>query len=307
MTGVLTINKMNAMKRKISYLLLLLLIGLTVQAQESNLEKYTPSVLLEKGTWDFLSFYSIYTQTQVRDREGDEVALGQRQSFLNAMYQVTYGVSESGRFNIGFDVHVNRAYYDDDEGSPLNVLWFGEGDFSRTVVSAIGPRIRFVPVPSIPTLSVQSSFLFPVASDLEAPFFTAHDRYTWFTQLFYDLRLNAKWRIFMEVDFLYRLKRNEEQVNFFRTPASAFLSYFPTSRTTLFGFAQYSPRFQNLSNEVEERFGFSNWFTQIGIGGRYQLMPNLSVELAYGNFVASRQDGAGYTLNLGLRYIKQRN
>lgn len=292
------------MKKIISSLLVLLLIGFAAQAQESNLEKYTPSVLLEKGTWDFFSFYSIYTQTEARDREGDAVALGQRQTFLNAMYQVTYGVSESGRFNIGLDINVNRAFYDNDEGSPLNVFSFGGGDFSRTVISAIGPRIRVVPVSSIPNLSIQSTFLFPVASDLEAPFFTAHDRYTWFTQLFYDHKLSAKWRVFLEADFLYRIKRNEDQVNFFRTPVSGFLSYFPNPRTTVFGFAQYSPRFQNLTNGVEEQFGFSNWFTQIGVGARYQLMPNLGVELSYGNFVASRQDGAGYTLNLGLRYIK---
>lgn len=295
---------MNIMIRKITISLLSLLFAFGALGQESNLEKYTPSVLLEQGTWDVLSFYSIYTQTQSRNEQGDEVDLGRRESFLNAMYQVTYGVSHGGRFNIGFDIHVNRAFYDEDEGSPLNVLWFSEGDFSRTVVSAIGPRIRFVPIPSIPTLSIQSSFLFPVANDLEDPFFTAHDRYTWFTQLFYDWKLSDKWRIFAELDFLYRLKRNENQVNFFRTPASAFLSYFPSSRTTFFGFAQYSPRFQNMSNSVEERFGFSNWFTQVGAGTRYQLTPGLSVELSYGNFVASRQDGAGYTLNLGLRYIK---
>ena len=294
------------MIRRISSLLALVLIGFAAQAQESNLEKYTPSVLLEKGTWDLFSFYSIYTQTAVRDQQGDEVALGQRQTFLNAMYQITYGASESGRFNIGLDLQVNRAYYDDDEGSPLNVLSFGNGDFSRTVVSAIGPRIRYVPFASTPNLSIQSTFLFPVASDLEAPFFTAHDRYTWFTQLFYDHKLSAKWRVFLELDLLYRFKRNDNQVNFFRTPASAFLSYFPNSRTTLFGFTQYSPRFQNLANSTEEQFGFSNWFTQVGVGAKYQLMANLGIELSYSNFVASRQDGAGYTLNFGLRYIRPR-
>lgn len=294
------------MIRRISNLLVLVLIGFAVQAQESNLEKYTPSVLLEKGTWDLFSFYSIYTQTAVRDQQGNEVALGQRQTFLNAMYQITYGVSESGRFNIGLDIQVNRAYYDNDEGSPLNVLSFGDGDFSRTAVSAIGPRIRYVPFASTPNLSIQSTFLFPVASDLEAPFFTAHDRYTWFTQLFYDHKLSAKWRVFLELDLLYRFKRNDNQVNFFRTPASAFLSYFPNSKTTLFGFTQYSPRFQNLSNSTEEQFGFSNWFTQIGVGAKYQLMANLGIELSYSNFVASRQDGAGYTLNLGFRYIRPR-
>ena len=83
------INNMNIMIRKITISLLSLLFAFGALGQESNLEKYTPSVLLEQGTWDVLSFYSIYTQTQVRDEQGDEVALGQRQSFLNAMYQVT--------------------------------------------------------------------------------------------------------------------------------------------------------------------------------------------------------------------------
>ncbi len=298
------INNTTTMKLRIRSFIWMMLIGFAVQAQESNLEKYTPSALLGKGTWDLTSFNNIYTQNQVRNDQGDEVQLGQRQTFLNSMLQFTYGISQSGRLNVGFEVNFNRAFYDSENGSPFKVF-SGSSDLSRTVVSAIGPRVKFVPFASLPNLSVQSTFLFPVASDLETPFFTAHDRYTWFTQFFYDKKLSAKWRVFLEADFLYRLKRNSNQVNFFRTPVSGFLSYFPNSRTTLFGFAQYSPRFQNISNNIEEQFGFSNWFTQVGAGLKYQLIPNLGIEVSYGNFVASRQDGAGYSLNLGFRYIRQ--
>ncbi|TRX52672.1 hypothetical protein FNH22_21730 [Fulvivirga sp. M361] len=289
--------------------LFLLVIAITwmnvvVAQEESNLEKYTPSVLLEKGKWEINSFYNLYTQTKVRDREGDEVSLGQRQTFLNAMYQFTYGVGQSGRVNIGFDVWATSALYDDEDSNPLKVLLFSGGDFNRTAVTGIGPRIRYVPFKSINGFSVQSTFLFPVAEDLETPFFTAHDRYTWFTQFFYDLKLNSSWRLFLEADFLYRIKRNDNQVNFFRTPLSGFISYFPSSRTTIFLNVQYAPRFERISNEQDETFGLNNWFTQIGGGIKYQLKPKLGIELSYGNFVGSRQDGAGYALNLGFRYIR---
>lgn len=289
---------------------LLILIAATLAqntyAQDvSNVQKYTPSVLLEKGKWELNSFYSLYTQTANRNFDGDRVDLSERQTFLNVMYQFTHGISPSGKVNVGLDVWVTRALYDRGEGSPFKVLTFDDGDFSRTAVTGIGPRIRYVPFSRLNGLSVQSTFLFPVAQDLEQPSFTGHDRYTWFTQFFYDTRLASQWRLFLEADFLYRIDREGDRANFFRTPVSAFLSYFPNDqKTTLFVFSQYSPRFENLSNEVDEQFGLNSWFTQVGIGAKYQVTSKLGLELSYANFIASRQDGAGYTLNLGLRYIR---
>lgn len=286
-------------------LLVLALATMHLNAQESNLERFTPSALFDKGTFEINTFYNLYTQNQIRNRNGDEVDLGQRQTFLNGMYQFTYGVSASGRVNLGLDVVANRAFYDDANTSPLKVLVSNDGDFNRTVVSAAGPRIKVVPIASIPNFSVQSSFLFPIASNLESPSFTAHDRYTWFTQFFYDKKLNSSWRLFLEVDALYRLKRNDSQVNFVRFPLSAFLSYFPSSKTTIFAFGQYAPRFEKASNAVDEQFGLTNWFTQVGIGAKYQLTSKMGLELSYGNFIQSRNDGAGYSLNFGIRYIKR--
>lgn len=270
--------------------------------EESNLLKYTPSILFEKGEWEAVSFFNLYTQTEARDRNGDLQDLGLRQTFLNTNFQFTYGITKDGRFNVGLDLMVNRAVYDTDEGSPLNVI-FGSGDFSRTVVSALGPRIRFVPFAKLSNLSIESSFLIPIASSLESPQFVAHDRYTWWTRFFYDHKITNEWRVFLETGLLYRFKRNDNQVDFFRIPSSVFLSYFPTGKISLYTFAQYAPRFETIANDVDEQFGINAWFTQVGVGAKYQLLPSLGLEASYGKFIASRNDGAGYLINFGLRYI----
>ncbi|NMM47344.1 hypothetical protein [Marinigracilibium pacificum] len=277
--------------------------SINISAQESNLEKYTPSILFSKGQWELNTFFNIYTQNSIRDKNGDKIELSSRQTYLNGLLQYTLGVSNNARINVGMDFMFNRSFYDSRSGNPLKVIYSGDGDYQRTVLSAIGPRIRFVPIKEINNLSIQSTFLFPVAKNQEAPLFTAHDRYTWFTQIFFDQRLNNKWRLFLEGDVLYRIKRYSDQTNFVRFPVSAFINYFPSSKASLYTNIQYSPRFENISNEFDEQFGFTSWFTQVGIGGKYQLTSKLGAELSYGNFINSRGDGAGYTINFGLRYI----
>ena len=295
--------------KKYIFLLTWLTSFLVVQAQDgpSNVQKYTPSVLLEPGKWELNSFYNLYTETFSRDSEGNKISSPNRTTFINAMYQFTYGSSKSRKLNIGLDVWVSRMLIDDDKGSPLKILT----NSNRTAVTGIGPRVRYVPFDNIAGFSLQSTFIFPVASDLESPDFTGHDRYTWFTQFFYDMKLTSQWRLFLEADFLYRIDRDGTRANFFRVPLSAFLSYFlKDQKTSVFLFSQYAPRFTNVmgpENEagvIPEEFGLEGWFTQLGIGAKYQLTPKLGLELAYANFIASRRDGGGYVLNLGFRYIR---
>lgn len=294
--------------RKFLILLLLLPSVLFAQEETSNILKYTPAILLEKGKWETVSFYNLYTQNTGRNENGDSFDFNERQTFLNAMYQFTIGTSENGRFNIGFDITATQALYDGDRrGNPFKVLLFEDGEFSRTVLSGIGPRVRVVPLASLPNFSIQSTFLFPVASEMETPRFTAHDRYTSFTQFFYDHELSRKWRLFMELDILYRIKRYSNQVNFLRLPVSAFLSYFPNSKISIYGFSQYSPRYETVSNEIDEQYGLSEYFLQLGIGAKYQWTKRLGIEVSYGDFILSRGvngAGAGYALNLGFRYIR---
>ena len=66
---------------------------------------------------------------------------------------------------------------------------------------------------------------------------------------------------------------------------------------------RHPPAFGNLVGTNQETFGQLRWFTQIGIGAKYQLTQSVGVEVSYGNFLNSRNDGAGQVVNLGIRII----
>ena len=268
----------------------------------SNLMNFTPSVLLSKGQVELNSFYNIYTQRQTRNAEGNAVSLAERQSFFNALYQVTFGVSKSSRLNLGFDVTVSSFSNGNSPFSPV----FQSGDINEIAVAAIGPSIRFTPFKRLSNLSVRSALWFPGGRNLENRngAFVAHDRITSFTQVFYDHEINHDWRLFLETDFLYRFARRDDQRDFFRTPVTGILSYFPSERVSLFALYQYSPRFERVSNGFDEQFGLSQWFQQAGAGIKIQLTDKLGIEASTTTFFASRNDGGGTTLNLGFRYIK---
>lgn len=274
-------------------------------SKKSNLQVFTPSALFKKGQFEINFFNNLYSQTSVRDHTGESLELNQRQNFLNTMIQFTYGVSRSARVNLGLDLYINSASIDNASGSPLK-HFFGDVNFRQTALSYIGPRIKFVPIKKLPRVSIQSTLIIPIASNLEnrEGRFVSHDRYTWLTQIFTDFNLGNKFQVFLEEAVFYRIKRNDEQEsNFARLFFSGFLSYFPSSKLTVFGFGQYAPQFERLSNGFDSQFGLSQWFVQVGVGAKYQLLPQLGLEASYGNFVASRRDGAGSVINFGLRFI----
>ena len=214
-----------------SIMLFGILISYQAFSQEvSNITKFTPSALLGPGQYEIQNFNNLYTQNAIRDTQGNDLNLNQRQIFLSSMFMFTYGVSPNSKVNVGLDINVSRARYTNTTGKALSIFGSSEGDFTRTVLSSIAPRIKFSPISSLPRLSVQSSFSIPIASDQETPRFVAHDRYNWWTQIFYDKSFGTHWQLFLELDLLYRFKNQDFQDNFFRTPVSAFISYFQVPR-----------------------------------------------------------------------------
>jgi hypothetical protein len=75
-----------------------------------------------------------------------------------------------------------------------------------------------------------------------------------------------------------------------------FLSYFLSDNFTLYVNTQHYELF-DLGNN------FTQNYTLLGFGGKYQLNDSLNLELSYGNFVRGRDNGLGQTFNLGLRYL----
>jgi len=62
--------------------------------------------------------------------------------------------------------------------------------------------------------------------------------------------------------------------------------------------------FSTLRNEEQSEFGRVGYFTQLGLGAKYQVTSNINIEASYTNFVASKRDGAGSTFNFGIRLIR---
>ena len=84
--------------------------------------------------------------------------------------------------------------------------------------------------------------------------------------------------------------------NSLRLTPGVFLSYFPSSKFTVLALVQHS-QLLDLGSE------FSQDFTALGGGFKYQLTNELNIETLYTNFVRGNDTGLGQTFNIGLRAL----
>jgi len=294
--------------KKFLTVLLLTLSPVLAKAQDapiSNVQTYTPSKLFGKDHWEFKNFYNVYTQTKAFEGGiGKVPTMRERETYLTVINQFLYGINK--RINMGGDIWVK--YVNDGTGR------------TRTAVTGIGPKIKLAPLKKIPYFSVQSTFLFPLDNDLESRatdaehsgLFLAFDRYLWINQFFYDRTFKNNWQLFLQFSVWTSFVRKSFRTNdFVETPASAFLSYLPNRRITIYGMTEFWPRhtkddFQagGISNNTFK--AFSTFFAQSGLGLKYQIIQGvLEAELLYTYFwLGSEGEGAGQTFNLGLRIVQ---
>ena len=139
--------------------------------------------------------------------------------------------------------------------------------------------------------------LFAVGDDLEGngvdPFIDWTGA-TWWTQFFNDFAIGDNFSLFTELDFLIE-DLGSGNSNRISTPGTLIFSYNPTSKTTLYTLGSYSPFWQ----------ADFDYFTQLGIGAKYQFTPNLELELLvtdFNNKFFNQNGGQANTFNLGLRF-----
>lgn len=263
---------------------------------QSNLQNYTPSILFVKGDWEYKSFQNLYTQTKSFDSDGGKVSNGARENYFTSINQFLYGLND--KINIGADVWIKNVNTSDAQSS-------------RTAIVGFGPKIKIAPFNGLKRLSIQSTFLFPLADDLENQnsnaAFLHEDGSLWLNQIFYDLPLSDKMQLFFQQAFWYQIVRNSfRENNYLRTQTSIFFSYFPNTRWTVYAMSEYFPTHYNDQNQSGE--AFFSYFVQSGLGTKYQLVPNfIELEFLYTNFwLGSEGAGAGETINLGIRVIRQK-
>ncbi|MBV6644460.1 MAG: hypothetical protein KI790_03370 [Cyclobacteriaceae bacterium] len=275
-------------------------IFVTVSGFSQNLQNYTPSILFEKGKWEFKSFQNLYTQTKAFSG-GSKAETGRgRETYFTSINQFLYGVNN--QINVGLDFWVKNVNLEN-------------GQFTnRTAITGFGPKVKIAPFNNLKRLSIQSTLLFPLADDLEGRgqdaenpgLFLEFDRTLWLNQIFYDHQFNDYFQIFFQQAFWYNFVRDSFRENdFLQSQTSVFFSVFPNPKWTFYVMTEYFPTHYNDSNQ-EFELAFS-YFAQSGIGWKYQLIPSLlEVEFLYTNFWAgSEGTGAGQTINLGIRLVNQ--
>ena len=262
----------------------------------NNANRYINSSTIGKGGVEIKLFNNLYSQNLPDfTAEGDR-----RENYFTSSLSAIYGISS--RFNLGFDLRYRRVSIHNGTGSPFSVFNFDDAELSRALVTYIGPKIRYAPIPKWNNFSIQSALWIPINNNLtgtdQLPW-VDWDAPTWWTQLFNDFTIGTDFSLFTEFDLLWEDIGSESKgkTNQFSTPITAIFSYYPVINTTLYGLANFAPKYR------------PNWdyYYQLGLGAKYQFSPNFELEFLYtyfGNDYLHDLSGKAATINVGVRYSR---
>ncbi len=259
--------------------------------QGANAFRYVVSAAIPKGGIELKLFNNLYTQ-----RTGDTQQLNTRSNFFTSSLSAIYGLTN--RFNAGLEVRYRRVSNTSLPSTPLGVFESGTVSSHRSGVTAIGPRVRFAPFKKLENFSIQSTLSFPVGSELEGdgtrPYIDWNAA-TFNTQFFNDLSIGTNFSLFTEIDILIEDIGGSNGLNRFSTPVTGIFSYFPNPKTTFYVLGSYSPYWQSNFD----------YFTQAGLGIKYQFSPSFEIELLgtkFANQFLIQNNGDAATYNIGFRY-----
>lgn len=279
----------------------------STSVQQSNIQNYTPSKLLEKGKWDVKWFNNLYTQT--RSESDGEISDVPRSNFFTTSLEVFTGISNNKKLNAGLIVEYRSNSFSGENATSV-FSFNNEVGKSRSGLSHIAPSVKIAPFSSIPRFSIQSSFFIPVF-DVESNEngFLSQKSFIWQNRFFYDYTFTGnKFQLFSEIGTRYffgEKLRNDNGTqnmnggfanNSLELAPGLFLSYFPTTKFTVLTFVQHA-QLLDLGNE------FAQNYTAAGLGAKYQLSKVLNLETLYSKFLRGNDTGLGQSFNLGLRAI----
>lgn len=289
------------MKIKFGYVIAIVLFSVVQgysqekELEKSNIQTYTPSKLLNKGQWDVKWGNNLYTETKFANENGDSKSK-LRENFFTSSVEVFTGISDNNRFNIGFLAEFRSNTIGGRQA--LSVFSLESGQTERKGITSIAPAIKFQPIKSLGNFSIQSAIHIPlvdVEQDANGVFL---DQASWIFQnrFFYDYTFEGgKWQLFTELNTEYSFGEEGKSYanNTYLLVPSVFMSYFPSSKSTVLGFVQHSERFGDFTQD----------YTALGFGGKYQITKALNIEALYSNFVRGTNNGLGQSFNIGIRAL----
>ncbi|QTE22108.1 hypothetical protein [Polaribacter cellanae] len=260
---------------------------------KSNIQTYTPSKLLNKGQWDIKFFNNLYTETKSINKgvKKDKV----RENYFTSTIEVFTGVSDNNRINVGAILEYRSNTING--RSALTVFELGSDVNSRKGLSSFAPAVKIQPIENVGNFSIQSAFHIPLFKDEKNAdgVFLDQTAYTFQNRFFYDYTLpSGDWQLFTELNTEYNFGAETSFANnTFVLAPGVFMSYFPSDKSTVLGFVQHYQRFGDFTQD----------FTALGFGGKYQLNQTLNLEVLYSKFVRGEDTGLGQSFNIGLRAL----
>lgn len=267
--------------------------------QGSVIQTYTPSKLLKKGQWDIKWFNNLYTETKNLFGSNGTKQNIPRNNFFTSTIDGFTGVSSNGKFNIGLLLEFRSNAIGG--RNALDVFKFdGDANSARSGFTSFAPAIKFNPIASVSNFTIQSAFHIPlIDNESENGVFLDQKGFIFQNRFFYDYSFaGGDWQLFLELNTEYSFGQKEDSFanNSLRLTPGVFLSYFPSSKFTILALVQHSQLIDAGNN-------FSQDFTALGGGLKYQLTNVLNIEMLYTNFVRGSNTGLGQTFNLGLRAL----
>lgn len=264
-----------------------------IDTSKSNIQTYTPSKLLNKGQWDIKFFNNLYTETEAKFNgvKADKA----RETYFTSTIDIFTGVSENNRLNIGLLLEYRSNTIAGN--SATSVFSFSNDLNSRNGLSSFAPALKWQPLENVGNFSVQSAFHIPLIeneSDVNGVFLD-QTAYMFQNRFFYDYTLpSGKWQLFTELSTEYNFGNDDSFANnTFVLAPGLFMSYFPSDKSTILGYIQHYQRMGDFTQD----------FTTLGFGGKYQITEILNLEILYGKFIRGNNTGLGQSFNIGLRAL----
>ncbi|WP_299553943.1 hypothetical protein [Seonamhaeicola sp.] len=279
------------------------------EKQGSVIQTYTPSILLKKGQWDIKWFNNLYTETKDLFGPGGTKQSIPRNTFFTSTVDIFTGVSNNNSFNIGLLLEFRSNVIGGRDA--LDVLKFdGQRGSARSGFTSFAPAIKFNPIKNVGNFTIQTALHIPlIDNEVEDGVFLDQKGFILQNRFFYDYSFaGGDWQLFSELNtefnFGKKIERDGNGVqtdgsfanNSVRLTPGLFLSYFPSSKFTILALVQHSQLIDAGNN-------FSQNFTALGGGLKYQLTDVLNIETLYTNFVRGNDTGLGQTFNIGLRAL----
>lgn len=267
--------------------------------------RYFASRLYDKGQFEVNVFNNYYSQVD----PGDD-----RYSFHTTT--ITYLRGVNNRLNVGLDMRirgVSRSIGDGrfDALRFANDGFISESSYTRSGISAIGPRIKYQPWKQLGNVTVQHILFFPTMRDAggnnETGFIDWGSPVLW-NDLFFDQGLGAKSSIFVQAGLYleninraaFRAADGYWQLS---TPVTLIYNYFASTKSTFYALLGSSPRWgYSVSNGGDDLQVIPDDFSQFGAGYKYFITDEIQAEVLYTRFNTVVPGRSANTYNLGVRY-----